>query len=382
MTISENDLQYMQQALALAQSVLYITDPNPRVGCVIVHNQHIIGEGATQQAGGPHAEIVAIQDAKNKGNVALLKGATFYVTLEPCSHFGRTPPCAKALIQHQISRVVIASLDPNPLVGGQGVNRLREAGIQVDVATQFVEQALAINPGFISRMSKGKPWVWSKLATSLDGKLALKNGVSQWITGEASRKDGQHWRARSSVVLTGIGTVLKDNPQLNVRSFITPRQPIRAVIDGKFQIPINAKIFNGDKVIVYTYTDDELKRETLEQKNVEIINASKTSEGFVDLQDVWADFQQRGFNEVHVEAGPTLNGALWQQGLIDELLVYMAPKIIGPGQEMFALNALSQLDGLTPLTWVDTQLIGTDIRLRLRQAARWNELLDVMQRAE
>ena len=225
----------MAQALSLAESVLYMTDPNPRVGCVIVRDGQVLGQGATQVVGGPHAEVMAIRDAYEKGYAQALAGATFYVTLEPCSHYGRTPPCVDALIKERPSRVVIAMSDPNPLVAGRGVTKLREAGIEV-VLNVLADEALALNPGFVSRMAQQRPWVWSKIACSLDGQIALSNGQSQWITGAQARADGHHWRARSSVVLTGLGTVSYDNPSLNVRYIKTSRQPIRAVIDSQFAI--------------------------------------------------------------------------------------------------------------------------------------------------
>lgn len=376
MPFSEQDHVYMRRALALAEKVLYLTDPNPRVGCVIVKDGMVIGEGSTQKVGGSHAEIMAIQDAKHQGYADLLAGSTFYVTLEPCSHFGRTPPCADALVTHQVGRVVIASLDSNPLVGGRGIAKLREAGVQVDYPL-LAEEALAINTGFISRMAMQRPWTWTKLACSLDGKVALTNGVSQWITAEPARLDGQHWRARSSVVLTGIGTILKDNPLLNVRAITTERQPIRAVIDGQFQIPEEAQIFNDSPVWIFTYTDNSAKRVRLQTKNVEVIVLPKKGE-HIDLSEVWQVFTQRGINEVHVEAGPALNGALLEAGLIDELLIYMAPKILGMGQSLFNLPALSDLSIVKQFAWVEQLVVGEDLRLRLRLKERWNALLQVI----
>lgn len=376
MQFSEQDYAYMRRALALAEQVLYLTDPNPRVGCVIVKDGLIIGEGSTQKVGGPHAEVMAIQDAKSRGYADKLVGSTFYVTLEPCSHFGRTPPCADALVSHQVSRVVVASLDPNPLVGGKGITKLREAGIQVDYPL-LAEEALAVNTGFISRMSVQRPWTWTKLACSLDGKVALNNGVSQWITAEPARLDGQHWRARSSVVLTGIGTILKDNPQLNVRAIATERQPIRAVIDGQFQISEDAQLFNDSPVWIFTYTNNPAKRERLQAKNVDVIVLPKKEE-HIDLAEVWQVFIQRGINEVHVEAGPSLNGVLLEAGFIDELLLYIAPKILGPGQSLFNLPTLSSLSDVKQFSWVEQLAVGEDLRLRLRCKERWDALLQAI----
>ncbi|NLC37316.1 MAG: bifunctional diaminohydroxyphosphoribosylaminopyrimidine deaminase/5-amino-6-(5-phosphoribosylamino)uracil reductase RibD, partial [Alcaligenaceae bacterium] len=236
------DARWMRHALALAETSLYITAPNPRVGCVIVRDEAILGQGATQLAGGPHAEVVALRDAAAKGHG--VQGATVYVTLEPCSHHGRTPPCVDALIAAGVGRVVIALCDPNPLVGGQGLARLREAGIAITLGV-CAEDALALNVGFVSRMVRGLPWVWMKTGVSLDGHSALPGGESQWITGPLARADGHHWRARGCVVLTGIGTVRSDNPRLNAREVDTPRQPARAVIDARFEIDENARLFDG-----------------------------------------------------------------------------------------------------------------------------------------
>lgn len=380
------DSFYMQKAQALALEALYITDPNPRVGCVIVKNNKIIGQGFTQKSGEAHAEVMALHDAKNKGYEQDIKGATFYVTLEPCSHFGRTPPCTDTLIKHGAARVVIACLDPNPLVAGKGVAKLQQAGIQVDYPLMF-EETLALNPGFMSRMVTGMPWTWSKLACSLDGKLALENGVSQWITGTSARADGQRWRARSSAVVTGIGTVLADNPLLNVRLFELCRQPLRIILDGEFCSPIDAAIFNGDPVLVVTYTNNPEKQIALQDKGVEvwvvdeagIVNCSHTSKGInkhLNLHYIWTMLAQRGINEIHVEAGSGLNSALLQAGLIDELLVYMAPKIIGSGRGLFQLPIVSDLRSVHMFEWIEQLPIGEDLRLRLRNPKRWSNLVE------
>lgn len=380
MNISPQDTAYMRQAQMLAQKVLHITDPNPRVGCVIVKNHHIIGMGATQQAGGPHAEVMALRDAKNKGHEKDIEGSTFYVTLEPCSHFGRTPPCADAIIAHKAQRVVIACLDPNPLVAGNGVTKLKQAGIQVDYYPELAEDTLALNQGFMSRMITQKPWTWSKIACSLDGKLALRNGISQWITGEEARKDGQHWRARSSAVVTGIGTILADNPLLNVRALQTPRQPLRVILDGQFRVPVDAAIFDGNPVVVVTYTQNIEKQRLLQAKGGEVFVVGEegiSSDGgalHLNLSYVWNWLAQRGLNEIHVEAGAGLNGALLRAGLIDELLVYMAPKVIGPGKDSFQLPELSDLVTVPTLEWFSHEQVGEDMRLRLRNPQRWQAL--------
>ena len=375
----------MAQALSLAESVLYMTDPNPRVGCVIVRDGQVLGQGATQVAGGPHAEVMAIRDAYEKGYAQALAGATFYVTLEPCSHYGRTPPCVDALIKERPSRVVIAMSDPNPLVAGRGVTKLREAGIEV-VLNVLADEALALNPGFVSRMAQQRPWVWSKIACSLDGQIALSNGQSQWITGAQARADGHHWRARSSVVLTGLGTVSYDNPSLNVRYIKTSRQPIRAVIDSQFAIAEDRSLFNGEPVWFFVNRVDEAKTERLAQKNVEVIvvaadgqqagqGGSNSPQPHINLHEVMRILAERGVNEVHVEAGSGLNGALLQAGLIDELLVYMAPKILGPGLGAFKLSALSDLQESFNFEFIEQKQVGDDMRLRLRAIKRWQTLM-------
>lgn len=368
---ANNDLFWMEKALAQAASVLFITTPNPRVGCVIVKDGQLIGQGATQQAGGPHAEVCAIRDAQARQHA--LQGSTFYVTLEPCSHYGKTPPCVDALLAAKPARVVIAMTDPNPLVAGKGIRKLQEAGIEV-VSNLLTEKALALNPGFISRMTAGRPWVWSKQACSLDGRMALHNGVSQWITSEAARADGHHWRARSCVVLTGLGTVLHDDPLMNVRSLPTPRQPIRAVIDSRFVVPESARIFNGDPVWVFTTQRNEGKEARLQSKNVKVIVMPEKN-GHVRLEAVldWMATQQ--VNEVHVEAGPGLNGALLQEGLLDELLVYMAPKILGDARGLFNFPMLENLQQAYQFAFFETQTLAPDLRLRAYMSQRWASLL-------
>lgn len=407
--VPQTDFLYMQKAQSLAQEALYITDPNPRVGCIIVKDNQIIGQGSTQKAGGPHAEVMALRDAKAHGHEQDIAGATFYVTLEPCSHFGRTPPCADALVAHKAGRVVVACLDPNPLVAGNGIKKLQQAGITVDYYPELAERTLALNPGFMSRMIVGKPWTWTKLACSLDGKLALNNGVSQWITSAEARADGQYWRARSSAVVTGVGTVLADNPLLNVRAFTVERQPLRVVIDGKFQVPVDAAIFNGAPVLVITHTQHPEKQAMLQDKGAEVLvveeegvlykgaealvveeegkphkgiealvveekRGQQAKNKYINLKYVWELLAQRGINEIHVEAGAGLNSALLQAGLIDELLVYMAPKIIGPGLDIFQMPALTDLSTVPTFEWVEQQRVGEDIRLRLRNPERWEEL--------
>lgn len=367
-----DDVDWMNKALEQAASVLFITTPNPRVGCVIVKNRQLLGQGATQKAGGPHAEICAIHHAQNNGHD--LAGSTFYVTLEPCSHYGKTPPCVDAIIAVKPARVVIAMADPNPLVGGWGIARLQEAGIEVRV-NLLAAQALALNPGFISRMITGRPWVWSKLASSLDGRMALHNGQSQWITSAAARADGHYWRARSCVVLTGMGTVLHDDPLMTVRSVDTPRQPVRAIIDSRFIVPETARIFNGDPVWVFTTHPDDAKAARLQAKNVQLITMPEKN-GHVDLEAVLDWMGKQHINEVHVEAGPGLNGALLQAGLLDELLLYMAPKILGDAHGLFRLPVLNELDQAYQFDFFETQTFAPDLRLRARLPNRWDTLLN------
>ncbi|PPA73714.1 bifunctional diaminohydroxyphosphoribosylaminopyrimidine deaminase/5-amino-6-(5-phosphoribosylamino)uracil reductase RibD [Achromobacter spanius] len=367
-----DDISWMRRALALAESVLYTTAPNPRVGCVIVRDGQVLGEGATQPPGGPHAEIGALRDAKARGHD--VTGATIYVTLEPCSHFGRTPPCVDAVLAARPARVVVAIGDPNPLVNGQGLARLRAAGIQVTTGV-CVQEALALNAGFISRMSRGLPWVWMKMAASLDGRSALHNGMSQWITGPQARADGHRWRARSCVVLTGMGTVLKDNPLLNVRDVDTPRQPRKAVVDGQFAIPEDARLFDGGPVILFTAREDAAKASRLADKNARVIHMPGAVPGRVDLGGMMRWFAQAEFNEVHVEAGAGLSGALVGAGCVDELLLYLAPVLLGDAAGMVRLPMLEHLDAAHRYEFIDSVMVGADLRLRARVQATWRELM-------
>ncbi len=360
----------MGQALALAESVLYLTDPNPRVGCVIVRDGQLLGSGATQRAGGPHAEVMAMRQAAQHG--ADLAGATVYVTLEPCSHHGRTPPCADTLIAAGPARVVIAMRDPNPLVAGQGERRLREAGIAVTTGV-CAQASLALNPGFVARMTRGTPWLWLKLAATLDGRIALPNGKSQWITGEAARSDGHHWRARSSVVLTGSGTVMADNPQMNVRHVDTTRAPIKAVVDSRFEIDDNARLFDGAPVWIFTCTPDDRKAARLEGKNAQVI-PMPASNGRVDLAAMMRWMGEHDVNEVHAEAGARLSGALLQAACVDELLIYLAPALMGPGLGMVRLPELDELAAMQRFAFTGTKAVGEDLRLSARHADRWAAL--------
>lgn len=369
---TDEDQRWMRQAIELSYESLYITAPNPRVACLIVKDGKLLASGATQQAGGPHAEIMALRQAQERGlDVA---GATFYVTLEPCSHYGRTPPCADALIKAGPARVVVAMQDPNPLVAGQGIARLRAAGIAVTTSV-CAEQALAVNPGFVARMTRGTPWLWLKSAASLDGQTALQNGVSQWITGPEARADGHHWRARSCVVLTGSGTVRIDNPQLNVREVATPRQPIKAVIDTRLEIDADARLLDGTKTWVFTCNNDAGKAARLADRNAEVIVVPATERGRVDLQAVMRWMGQHDINEVHAEAGTRMSGALLASGCVDELLIYLAPMVLGPGMGMYGLPALHALDQALRFEFFETAMVGADVRLRARLAAKWQALL-------
>ncbi|HQS57251.1 MAG: riboflavin biosynthesis protein RibD [Gallionellales bacterium 35-53-114] len=355
--LSAADSVWMAQALHLAERGLYGTSPNPRVGCVLVQKEVLVGEGWHERAGEPHAEVHALRAAGEQA-----KGATAYVTLEPCSHHGRTPPCADALIAAGVARVVVAMQDPNPQVAGQGIARLLAAGIEVECGLMEAS-ARALNAGFISRMSRGLSLVRSKIAMSLDGRTALHNGVSQWITGAAARRDGHHWRARSCAVLTGIGTVLADDAQLSVREVETSRQPLRVVLDSELRMPPTARILQGGNVLVYSASRDAQKIAQLEQQGakVEVLAAAN---GRVDLPACLKDLAARGCNEVLVEAGRTLNGALLQEGLLDELVLYLAPQLLGDmARGMAQLGELSTLEQRVELAWQDVRNIGSDLRI-------------------
>ena len=362
--MSDRDAFWMDQALRLAEQALYITTPNPRVGCVLVSPLgQSIGQGHTQAVGQAHAEVMALQQARQAGHDT--RGATAYVTLEPCSHHGRTPPCCDALIQAQVARVVISVQDPNPLVAGQGMARLRAAGIEV---TLGVGQARAqeLNIGFFKRMQTGLPWVRMKVAASMDGQTSLSNGVSQWITGTAARQDGHHWRARACAVLTGVGTVLQDNPLLDVRLVDTPRQPPLVVVDSQWQTPLNAALWGPQRPVwVYGAQANANAREALVQRGAQTTLLANPS-GKVDLAALLADLGQRGINELHIEAGHKLNGSWLREGLVDELLLYLAPCLIGPGQGMAQLPTLESLEAAIRLRWVDTTPFGDDLRLMAR----------------
>jgi len=358
----ENDQQAMALALQQAELGMFTTTPNPRVGCVIVRDGRVIGAGFTQPPGGNHAEIQAMHDAQQRGND--VRGATVYVTLEPCSHFGRTPPCADALVKAGVGKVVSAMTDPNPLVAGKGLEKLQAAGIAV-VSGILTEQAREMNIGFFKRMQHGTPWVRMKSAASLDGKTALHNGKSQWITGQAARDDGHFWRARACAIVTGIGTVKDDNPQLSVRAVATPRQPRRIVVDSKLALTPDANILAGGGTWVFTASEDRTRIAALEDRGAEVIVLPNAA-GKVDLPRVIAELGKRNLNEVHIEAGSKLNASLLREGCVDELLVYLAPSLLGDGRNMFDLPALDDLSGKIALRFHEIKQIGEDLRILAR----------------
>jgi diaminohydroxyphosphoribosylaminopyrimidine deaminase/5-amino-6-(5-phosphoribosylamino)uracil reductase len=357
-----SDSQGIRLALEWASKGLFTTAPNPRVGCVIVKDNQIIGEGHTQPAGQAHAEVQAMNDAASRGFD--VRGATVYVTLEPCSHHGRTPPCADALIRAGVAKVVVAIPDPNPLVAGQGLAKLKEAGVEV-VCGVLEDEAREMNIGFLSRMQSGKPWVRMKAAASLDGKTALHNGHSQWITSDAARDDGHWWRARACAILTGIGTVNQDDPQMNVRAVDTERQPRRIVVDSGLQINPDARILAGGGTWVAAARPSPEKEAQLRDRGAEIIMLPNAN-GKVDLPALMLELGRRQVNELHVEAGFKLNGSLIREGCVNELLLYLAPSLLGDAQGLFDLHALEKLDGKCELSFHEVKQIGADLRILAR----------------
>ena len=355
-----NDDDYMTAALALAERGLYTTTPNPHVGCVLVNNGAVVGEGWHVRAGEPHAEVVALRAAGERA-----RGATAYVTLEPCHHHGRTPPCDEALIAAGVKRVVAAMQDPDPRTAGAGLARLRAAGIETHCGLREAE-ARELNIGFNSRVTRGRPWVRLKIAASLDGRTALANGQSQWITGAAARRDGHAWRARACAVLTGIGTVKDDDPQLNVREVETVRQPLRVVVDSRLETPPAAKILAGGGTLVFCARDDAAKSRPLRERGAEIVVLPNAS-GKVELPALLQELGRRGINELHVEAGHKLNGSLIREGCDDELVLYLAPCLLGDAaQGMAALGELSSLDARQKLMIKETRMVDGDLRLLAR----------------
>jgi diaminohydroxyphosphoribosylaminopyrimidine deaminase/5-amino-6-(5-phosphoribosylamino)uracil reductase len=368
MPLSDADQALLLRAVALAEQSIGLSDPNPRVGCVLhTAGGQLAGEGFTQQAGGPHAEVMALRAAAAQG--APLAGGTAWVSLEPCAHHGRTPPCADALIAAGLSRVVVALGDPYPQVAGRGVQRLRAAGITVDVAGAGParQAAQALNIGFLSRVLRGRPWLRLKVAASLDGRTALPDGRSQWITGPAARQDGHAWRRRAGAVLTGIGTVLADDPRLDVRLVPTQLQPLRVVVDSAFATPPAARLLQEPgRVLVVGAQDQPARMASLRAAGAEVL-LLPGADGRVDLPQLLQRLAANGVGELHVEAGAVLNAALIGADLVDELLVYTAPRLLGPGRGMAALPELPALDAALGFDFQDCQRIGTDLRLLVRR---------------
>lgn len=360
MSFTATDARHMARALELARRGLYTTDPNPRVGCVVVQDEKIVGEGFHERAGQPHAEINALRAAGDRA-----RGATVYLTLEPCCHHGKTPPCTDALIAAGVARVVAAMQDPNPRVAGQGFAALTQARIKSESGLMQPD-AEALNPGFIRRMQHGRPFVRVKLAASLDGRTALANGESKWITGEPARADVQHWRARSSAILTGIGTVLADDPSLNVRAFEIGRQPLRVVLDSQLRMTPKAKMLAlPGTTLVATASDDAARAAALRKAGAEVQVIGDKER--VDLVALMKMLAAREVNEVLVEAGATLSGTLLEAGLVDELVLYQAPCLLGDaGRGLFRLANLTQMASRPVLEIKDMRAIGQDWRLVAR----------------
>jgi diaminohydroxyphosphoribosylaminopyrimidine deaminase/5-amino-6-(5-phosphoribosylamino)uracil reductase len=358
----------IERALALATQARLLAPPNPAVGCVLVGAAgQIIGEGHTQATGHAHAEVMALRDAAARGHA--VRGASAYVTLEPCAHQGRTGPCCDALIEAGVARVVASLVDPNPRVAGQGLARLRAAGVEVEVGPGE-QAARELNLGFFSRMLRASPWVRMKLAASLDGTSALTNGQSQWITSPQARSDGHAWRARACALLTGIGTVLEDDPRLDVRGVDTPRQPTLVVVDSRLELPTSARLFQAQRPVwVYTAVDDPARRAALEARGATVITLPGPG-AKVDLAAMLQDLGRREINELHVEAGHKLNGSLVRDGLVDEFLVYLAPTLLGTGRGLAAIGPLARLDQGVRLEFVSSQAVGPDLRVVARVAGR------------
>lgn len=355
--MSAADYRYMARALALARCGLYSADPNPRVGCVLVRDGAVVGEGGHERAGEAHAEVIALDVAGDRA-----RGATAYITLEPCCHHGRTPPCTDALLRAGVARVVAAMRDPNPQVSGRGLAILAKAGVAVECGLLETE-ARALNPGFIQRMTTGRPLVRLKLAMSLDGRTALASGESQWLTGAAARQDVQRLRARSSAILTGIGTVLADDPSLNVRLPEVSRQPLRVILDSELRTPPTAKILQlPGSVLIFTASADPDRQAALRAAGVDLVMVPTTGEG-LDLAAVMAELARRECNEVHAECGPTLAGALLQVELVDELVIYLAPLLLGDkARGLFQLPELTLMQDRRELELIETRAVGKDWR--------------------
>lgn len=368
MPLTAQDQVLLRRAINLAHEAIGLSDPNPRVGCVLLDAAgDTVGEGHTQQAGGPHAEVMALRAAAAGGHV--MAGGTAYVSLEPCAHHGRTPPCADALVAAGLRRVVVAVLDPYHQVAGQGLAILHAAGLQVDVAPDgpIRAAAQALNIGFFSRVIRGRPWVRMKIAASLDGRTSLPDGRSQWITGTAARADGHRWRARAGAVLTGIGTVLDDDPRLDVRLAPTVLQPVRIVLDSHFRTPVDARLLAGPGQARVIGTQPHADRMAALRQAGAVVQNLPSGSGLVDLPALLTQLAEEGINELHIEAGARLNAALLTAGLVDELLIYLAPKLLGPGRGMVDWPALLALSKADAWQFSATELIGDDLRLRLQR---------------
>ena len=362
------DHEYMTLALRLAEKGLFSTTPNPRVGCVLVNHGKIIGQGAHLKAGEPHAEVMALRHAQQH-HPDLIKGADVFVTLEPCSHFGLTPPCANALIDAGVKRVVVAMQDPNPKVAGSGLAQLNGAGIVVQNGLMEAE-AQALNAGFISRMTENRPFVRLKIAASLDGRTALANGESHWITGESARLDVQHWRARSCAILTGSGTVIADDPQMNVRHIQEARQPLRVIVDSQLRISPEAKILVGGNNLIAYAKDTQQHADKLIHQQATLLNIPG-NDGRVCLKALLSHLASLGINELMVEAGQTLNGALLADELVDELIIYYAPVILGSdARGMLEIPALQSMQERVALKLIDVRQFGQDLRVIARPIRR------------
>lgn len=356
--------QHMAEALAEASRAIGLSDPNPRVGCVIADSSGcVVGRGHTQQAGGPHAEVMALRDALSRGG--RVHGSTAYVTLEPCCHHGRTPPCCDALIAAGVRCVVVALRDANPAVAGLGISRLQQAGVDVIELPSGALRAEAerMNVGFLFRMRHARPWIRMKAALSLDGKMAMENGVSQWITGEAARVDGHAWRRRAGAVLTGVGTVLADNPRLDVRLVPTKKQPLRVIVDSAMRTPVDARMLGaGGRTLIYYAQENAERKQALESRGAEL-KYLPDSGGRVNVRALVDDLGRNGINELHVEAGRELNGTLIREGLADELLLYIAPRLLGPGRDLAALALADEFDKVPDFLNKNVEQVGDDIRI-------------------
>lgn len=368
-TLTPLDAERLQQALRLAEHSVGLSEPNPRVGCVLGHaDGRVLGTGFTQEAGGPHAEVMALRDAAAAGHD--VRGATAWVTLEPCAHHGRTPPCADALVRAGLARVVVAIGDPFPHVDGAGIARLRAAGIRVDVADGAIAQAARdLNVGFFARIERGRPWVRLKAAVSLDGRVALPDGSSQWITGPAARADGHRWRRRAGAIVTGIGTVLADDPRLDVRGIQTRVQPLRVVLDPDLRMPAQARVLQPPGRCLVVAAADAPPAAGLPPET-EVLRIGRDSRGLV-LPELLGALAARQVNELHLEGGPRMNAAWLAQGLVDELLIYLAPRILGPGRPLADLPPLQRLaDSLDWAPCGAPEPLEGDLRWRLVRACR------------